>query len=417
MASEDAEVKESLLSDNAEERKKTIERRPDIQGLRGLAITYVVIYHLYPKLFSNGFLGLDISFVISGYLITMVLWNQQPITLAVFLNFYKKRIKRIFPAYYTMILLVLLFAFFFLTIRDYSLLKRDTIWAALFATNIHENLQGLNHSAEISSYDFLLHTWPLAVEIQFYFLAPAFVLFFTIPYTGKALWSVTFLVSIYCSVATTGPFQLYSLASRMWQFICGGIAFHSGLKCTWLLIAALITLSPFILMLSLEEVVLRLLITSATMVVVSSESSLTNEYILGNSFMRFIGDISYSVYLYHWPLILFGRYLAEDNTLNFRGEIVAVQFLVILGVVSYWYVEKKFIQWNFSCTLWLLAVLGSLICVGFVIPKTRERQDLPITSDSAWDFRNENATSYGRRFFRSANRAFTDAINVWITKQ
>ena len=197
-------------------------------------------------------------------------------------------------------------------------------------------------------------------------------------------------------------------------------------KCTWLLIAALITLSPFILMLSLEEVVLRLLITSATMVVVSSESSLTNEYILGNSFMRFIGDISYSVYLYHWPLILFGRYLAEDNTLNFRGvlrgfwllkhclchqnekvtpsssgEIVAVQFLVILGVVSYWYVEKKFIQWNFSCTLWLLAVLGSLICVGFVIPKTRERQDLPITSDSAWDFRNENATSYGRRFFTS----------------
>ena len=81
----------------------------------------------------------------------MVLWNQQPITLAVFLNFYKKRIKRIFPAYYTMILLVLLFAFFFLTIRDYSLLKRDTIWAALFATNIHEYLQGLNHSAEVHS--------------------------------------------------------------------------------------------------------------------------------------------------------------------------------------------------------------------------------------------------------------------------
>ena len=116
-----------------------------------MALLYVLIHHLSPKLFPYGFLGVDIFFVISGYLITMTLWKQQLITLTVFLNFYKKRIKIIFPAYYMMNLLVLFLAFFFLTLRDYSLSKHDTIWAALFATSVHKYLLGLDYFAEVDS--------------------------------------------------------------------------------------------------------------------------------------------------------------------------------------------------------------------------------------------------------------------------
>ena len=129
--------------------KQTNNKRRDIQGLRGVAIIYVVAFHLFPKRFPFGFLGVDIFFVISGYLITMILLREQPFSLKHFIIFYKKRIKRIFPAYHLMLLLFLFCGWQLLTPTDYSTLRKDAIWAASFATNIHKYLKNLDYFAEV----------------------------------------------------------------------------------------------------------------------------------------------------------------------------------------------------------------------------------------------------------------------------
>lgn len=137
-----------VFSDNFDDRWAA-KRRSDIQGLRGVAIIYVLIFHLWPEVFPYGYLGVDIFFVISGYLITFILWNQKPFTVKVFLSFYKKRIKRIFPAYYLMLFFVLKFGCFTLTAIDYSTLRGEALWASSFATNILKYYQDLNYFAEV----------------------------------------------------------------------------------------------------------------------------------------------------------------------------------------------------------------------------------------------------------------------------
>ena len=125
-------------------------KRRDIQGLRGIAIIYVLAFHLYPELFPYGFLGVDIFFVISGYLMAMTLLKEKAFTLTSFLIFYKKRVKRILPAYYLLLFLILLFGYFLLVLDDYITIQDDSIWAAGFATNILKYLQNLDYFTEVT---------------------------------------------------------------------------------------------------------------------------------------------------------------------------------------------------------------------------------------------------------------------------
>ena len=114
---------------------------------------YVLTFHLYPHLFPYGFLGVDIFFVISGYLITMILLRKNSFTITSLLVFYKKRIKRIFPAYYLMLFFVLTFSYYQMATEDYLTLQVDSVWAAGFLTNIHRYLQNLDYFAEVLASD------------------------------------------------------------------------------------------------------------------------------------------------------------------------------------------------------------------------------------------------------------------------
>ena len=127
------------------------DKRRDVQRLRGIAIIYVPVFHLYPELFPYGFLGVDIFFVISGYLMAMILLKEEVFTLTGFL-IYKKRVKRIFPAYYLVLFLILLSGYFLLASNDYTTIRGDCIWAAGFATNIHKYLQNLDYFTEVAMF-------------------------------------------------------------------------------------------------------------------------------------------------------------------------------------------------------------------------------------------------------------------------
>lgn len=115
-----------------------VKKRDDIQCLRGIAIIYVVLFHISPQIFPNGYVGVDIFFIISGYLITMILNRSKPLSLSVILNYFSKRIRRIFPAYYIMVIIVVFLAHNFLIITDKTALIRDARFAFIFATNIEK---------------------------------------------------------------------------------------------------------------------------------------------------------------------------------------------------------------------------------------------------------------------------------------
>uniref|UniRef100_A0A0N5AB81 Acyl_transf_3 domain-containing protein n=1 Tax=Syphacia muris TaxID=451379 RepID=A0A0N5AB81_9BILA len=318
---------------------KQKEKRRDIQGIRGVAIVYVLLFHMFPKQFPHGFLGVDMFFVISGFLITMILRREDELTCSDVMIFFKKRIKRIFPAYYLVLVLIIICGLTTLASSDFRLLKTDTLWAVGFATNFHKYFQGLDYFAQVglivANFDFLLHTWSLAVEIQFYVVAPILILM-SRHFVGKYFFcSSLFIASVWFNLTATGQLQFSSLPSRIWQFMCGGIAYTYSVAATYILVAIVVHLgqfpswtvavplfivSPITLLLPLSDTVFRFLVTFASAFIISANNNFLNKYILGNDLLYFIGEISYSVYLFHWPIILFLKYSSNVDELSFKGK-------------------------------------------------------------------------------------------------
>ncbi|VDM43444.1 unnamed protein product [Toxocara canis] len=156
----------------------------------------------------------------------MILSKHVPISLSDTARFFSKRIRRIFPAYFGMIFLVLIFGKIFLTSLDYKLLVIDSAWTLAFSSNIHKYLQQKDYFAQIANYDFLLHAWSLAVEIQFYCIAPLLVSIIHRLRVGKIWTVIVAIASIVVHISTHGQLQFSSLPSRLWQFIAGAIAFE-----------------------------------------------------------------------------------------------------------------------------------------------------------------------------------------------
>ena len=149
--------------------------RNDIQGIRALAVLLVFIFHISGTALSGGFIGVDIFFVISGYLITNILINKIDTQTLNLFDFYIGRIKRIAPLYYFQLIVVLLVAIFIYIPSDILLLRSDAVWASIFLSNKHLS-ETVTYFGPSSTENPLLHTWTLAIEMQFYFLLPIFLI-------------------------------------------------------------------------------------------------------------------------------------------------------------------------------------------------------------------------------------------------
>ncbi|RCN47370.1 acyltransferase [Ancylostoma caninum] len=203
------------------------EKRQDIQGLRGWAIIMVVLFHFFPKYFPNGYVGVDVFFVISGFLIAMVLLKNDQLNLSVIGMFYYKRIKRILPLYYLVIVSILL-AILLLLPPYYEEANVKSSWRAIILIsnfkkkNIDQDYKDMLIGAE----DLFTHTWSLCVEMQWYLLVP-------IIFVAQRLlttWQKTYFTGIaLCSIGfylyEDEMLSFYSVFARIWQFSCGVIAF------------------------------------------------------------------------------------------------------------------------------------------------------------------------------------------------
>lgn len=344
--------------------------RADIDGLRAIAVLAVVIYHAFPRQLQGGFVGVDIFFVISGYLITRIILKAQAENGFSLLDFYSRRIRRIFPALATVLICCLLFGWIFLLAGEYERLGAHAAAGAAYVSNVILMKEGgyFDVSAQQKP---LLHLWSLAIEEQFYMVWPL-LLILTHRLGAKAL--ITIVVGAFVSFSLniyfigTHPVETFYLPfTRAWELLAGAILAWLSLRgmepgrWSWSVgnfhkyppgTAKLAnTISWIGLLLILVAVVgmkssasfpgwLALIpVSGASLIILAGNDAWLNRIILSSRPAVFLGLISYPLYLWHWPLLSFG-WIAEGREPTFAVRTILVAVAVLLAWATYLFIEK-----------------------------------------------------------------------------
>jgi peptidoglycan/LPS O-acetylase OafA/YrhL len=326
--------------------------RHDIQALRGIAVLLVLFYHAGIPGFSAGYLGVDVFFVISGFLMTGIIardLEQKQQTLWPFLRrFYMRRIRRLLPAAYVTFFITMAGAYFFLTQIEYGEFAHQLAGAVTFNANHVLMFQDnyFDNGAELKP---LLHTWSLSIEEQFYFFIPL-LLFFVVRKYWIPLLGFSVLISLGLCFALNElkpSFTFYTLTTRAWELGFGSLAalakvqenYRKILSCLcWPASAALIIIPAFMVAGPHPGLAALLVCTAVLVLLVGQSESLNNSHLI-QCFGK-IGDISYSLYLVHWPLFAFANniYLFSEVPVSLRLGLMALSFL--LAVALYRYIER-----------------------------------------------------------------------------
>jgi peptidoglycan/LPS O-acetylase OafA/YrhL len=335
------------------------EYRPDIDGLRALAVISVLLFHLYPRFLPGGFIGVDIFFVISGYLITKIIVSKRVNEKFSFCEFYRNRVLRIFPALLVVLCASLILGKWLLYSEDYLRLVKGVLNGALFTENFLLISEGgyFSHSAITMP---MLHLWSLSVEEQFYLIWPLYLFVFGISIKNIrfAIFLITFIsffINIYLS-NTNAIVDFYSPISRLWELGVGGILAVNFVRGSTLKNNLLannfnqifsilgITLVCYGLIVIDGGIVYpgywALLPIIGTTFLISSKNSWVNKNILSNSLLVWVGKISYPLYLIHWTLISFLYIL--NGELNNLTKIIVLVISVALSWGISTYIEPYF---------------------------------------------------------------------------
>ncbi|MEQ3621955.1 MAG: acyltransferase family protein [Marinobacter sp.] len=331
--------------------------RADIQGLRAIAVLAVMAFHYNPAWLPGGFVGVDVFLVISGFLITTILLNRKSkadYSLYPTLKyFYVSRFKRIAPAYFAMLILVALVAAVLYLPKDFDTFKDGLDKAAWFTSN-HYFAEFGDYFAPANSEQPLLHTWSLAVEMQFYLLAPFLILFLSV----NALKAV--FVTLLVGLTLIAEYRLriqgieqatyYSLYARLPEFFAGGLAAlflkpapERGLRCCTTLgiglIAFAVVAQPE---LGAFPGFAALLPVVGSILLLSQPAGGLSALFLCSRTLVWIGALSYSLYLWHWPVLAFLRYYSGAEVLDATLSFVFLVSTLSLSVLSYYGVERVF---------------------------------------------------------------------------
>lgn len=325
--------------------------RTDINGLRAYAVIAVLLFHFQIPGFSAGFLGVDIFFVISGFLMTAIIVKGLERENFSIWKFYMARVRRIVPALMVLVAVLLILGWFFLPTPDYKALGSQSAYASAFISNIYF-WRSSGYFDAASHEKWLLHTWTLGVEAQFYVLLPIFliILWKIKPAVKTLLWGLifAFLASLALSIVTSSwkpVAAFYLLPTRGWEFIAGGLVFFAGRQLKGLeKLSKILLWTGFSLLLAAFIFIdssyswpsgwalLPVLATSLIMLAQRSQSILT-----AHPIAQWLGDRSYSLYLWHWPIVvaLYFAGLHNDGLWITAG----LAFSLLLGDVSYRLVE------------------------------------------------------------------------------
>ncbi|AZP52375.1 acyltransferase [Rahnella aquatilis] len=330
--------------------------RSDIDGLRALAILLVVLYHSGVTLFSGGFIGVDIFFVISGFLIGGIISKEFHNSTFSYYNFYARRIKRIAPALLTMLLLCSIFSYYFLSPLELIDFAKYSVATILSVPNI-ALWKGMDYFSTNSDLNPLLMTWSLGVEEQFYIFLP---LIFSLCIARRIklftatifITIVSFLLCLYITNIKPSP-AFYLLPTRAWEMGVGvaialkqneiyNIGFIKKNKPLCFLIGTILVLSCSIFLdnNTLFPGFIAVLPVLGASLIIIGESRASNVF-LSNKPMVYIGIVSYSWYLWHWPFLSFTR-MAYNGHPPVTITLFVSTLALILSYFSYKLVEVPF---------------------------------------------------------------------------
>lgn len=364
--------------------------RREVDGLRAIAICGVILYHNLPDVVTGGFLGVDIFFVISGFLISSIIYKEVDQGIFNLANFWERRIRRIYPVLLSLIIITLILTYFIYLPIDFQSVGRSVVSLSLAASNVYFWLK-TDYFGPTAESNPLLHTWSLSVEVQFYFLFPFLIL--GVKKLGQKYLMVTLFTLLSISMllhifAKSDEFAtaFFLLPHRAWELLIGCLLatnlignscrsvnrfFLEGLTAIGLL---LILSSFFFLQGSRNYPLTTNLIpcVGTALIILSNTGRLT---LLGKTFtlkpISYIGKISYSLYIWHWMFLVLGKY-ESLNTLQYFEKLEVLTIAVIVSTISYHFLEQPFrrkilIQSQYSLFIFLAASLVLLFSIGITI--------------------------------------------------
>lgn len=385
--------------------------------MRALAVLSVFLFHLRPDLLPGGFLGVDVFFVISGYLITGIIVRESLLGTFSFSHFYARRVKRIFPALFVVLFLATLIATFLLTPETYVNYMKSGRYAAAQLSNLFF-MQNVDYFEEGFSGQPLLHTWSLGVEEQFYlvwpliiylcfrYIPPLFATRLPVVYHGRktpvdttlspdreaaargraelggngvgVALVLIFLVSYalcYVTAERNANFAFYMFFTRAFEFSIGGwLALGpvrrslqgispnlTGIAGLALIVGSFIVVKQeFIAGSFLRYGTLTTCVGTGLIISIGTSRGLVNR-LLACRLPVSIGKISYSLYLYHWPIIIFWKQLNDADQPDIGASLIIIALSFFLSALSYRYVEQPARKSSLPDRVILLTALAAII--------------------------------------------------------
>ena len=367
--------------------------RPEIDGLRAIAVLSAIFYHAQITIlgfepFKGGYIGVDIFFVISGYLITSLMLKELEINKNFsFIGFYERRCRRILPVLFFIILVFLPLAWLYLIPPAFVDLAKSVLYAVGFGSNFFFHYSGLEYAGVVGMYKPFLHTWSLSVEEQYYIIFPIF-LYFTFKYFNKYLFQILSLVLVTSFLfAEWGSKNyisatFYFIHSRMWELLAGSMLAYLEIKKgsrsenkilnELLPILGMLFIAFYIVSYDDQNVApsLRTLIPiigTSLFIWFSKKETLLGK-VMSLKLLVGIGLISYSLYLWHYPIFSFSR-ITEFTQGDISKKLLLICFTIVLSIFTYFIIEKPFRDKNRIKTkpFFIIIVLSGVLIVTFNI--------------------------------------------------
>lgn len=366
--------------------------RPDIDGLRALAVSAVVLYHAFPVLLPGGFVGVDLFFVISGYLISGILFSHLASGTFRFRDFYARRIRRIFPALILVLLFCCVTGWMLLFDKEFDQLGEHLLRAATFLSNfiLLKETGYFDNAAETKP---LLHLWSLAIEEQFYIFWPA-LLWLIWRFRWNMTWAIgtllalSFIWNLYLSNTDLAR-DFYSPLTRFWELMAGAwlawrerpgrhpsaltqLSDRWRATLSWLgLVLMLVSILGLNHSLRFPGGWAALPVVAGVLMIAAGPGAWVNTRLLSQPLVVGLGVISYPLYLWHWPVFSFERIVIGQDP-GIWVKLLTLPLVLSLAWATQRFIENR-LRHGQQLRLKTIGLIGGMILVGalgFVIHQT-----------------------------------------------
>lgn len=397
--------------------------RNEIDGLRAIAVVAVIAFHF--GYLPNGFLGVDVFFVISGYLITGIIYREMNNNEFSVLKFYMRRTRRILPLTLFIVFVAMLIGLFVMLPDDLENLAQSIVATNIFGNNVLQAITTKNYWDVVNEFKPLMHTWSLGIEEQYYLAYPLLLLLIGKNHK-KWLLPVLIMLGIASVLLYFLPFKdfqkFYYLPFRFFELAAGGIAalylkdrvFISSFSSIFVVGLILMLLAGNKLLPNQFVLPVTVMLTLAVIVTYDGKSSISS-FVLKNKLSVAIGLISFSLYMWHQVVLAFSRYflIQKPELIHIASMSVAI---VILSIFSYFVIEKPFRNKNKTSTRTVLSVLGLLFVVTtssslYIYTKGGIIRDVPELGISKNDGDRNIHAKYNARV-HDYNKSFSDNPNT-----